>query len=69
MKEYAKINVVSIPVEIQFDCPLCKEGVKIGYKEFCSDMGEACDWDNSDFECPKCEKSFIIDGVDWVYWD
>jgi len=65
MSEDVKITVVTTVVKIQFDCPHCRDGIEIAYKEFCGIVGEYCDWHDSDFECPNCEKQITIDEIDW----
>lgn len=59
------ITVIKEPVEVKFECPHCEEEIEIKYEDFCSDVGEVCDWQYSEFECPECNKTVEIGYIDW----
>lgn len=66
IRRSASIEVITIATHISLTCPHCNEELEIGYKNFCDMVGEPCDWSYSSIDCPVCEKSIEIDGIDWV---
>ncbi|NFO86484.1 hypothetical protein FDC58_10520 [Clostridium botulinum] len=62
----ADIRIISEPVWVKFDCPFCGEEIEMLYDDFNDLIGcEVCDWEYSNFECPKCSKKIEIDDVEW----
>ena len=66
VRRSASIEVITVPRHISLTCQHCDEELEIEYKNFCDMAGEPCDWSYSSIDCPECEKSIEIDGVDWV---
>lgn len=60
------ISVIQRPIEVRFECPHCEEEIDKSYKDFCSEIGEPCDWEHTKIYCTSCGKAIVINNVDWV---
>jgi hypothetical protein len=60
-----EIRVVRKPVNIECDCPSCKELIYINYFDFIGQVGDPCDWKHETFQCPHCSFTIEIGSVDW----
>ena len=66
-KDLLSVDIVVIqnPVWIRFQCPYCREDIKIDYNDFCDEVGEPCDWNSSEIECSQCNETIRIDAAEW----
>ena len=64
-KRKATVEVISEPVAVRFDCPYCEEEIENTIESFIDKVGEICDWQYTEVECPSCKGIIEIDGVDW----
>ena len=63
--ESVTASVIQKPISIDVECPYCLWDISIKYDEFIDIAGEPCDWRDTEYKCPECNKKFIIDYVDW----
>lgn len=61
----AEITVYTKPVDVEIECPYCRNKFKRSYADFCDEFGEPPDWSYHKICCENCKEEFETFGTDW----